>query len=460
MFASSGQRSPAGRNDGEEAREFTGNGVASPASVLRLGPAARESFLSDHADAMDVLRIDVADASVEAAVEAVGRRLTQVNQEVLPLEVPTAAKVFRVGGHLFAETAPMVTLADEAPAEMPDFSHAMTRPVGIGNLQVVRQELIGYEAADISHIENVMPGELMRRVTRREETSELILTEERETTQSEERDLQTTQRNELATETQKEGSRAVWRRDQTRRPTTGGSSRTARPTTPDSVTDPAVNKLTQKVRQQRVQREKKVFLERAVHELNNSTGGDPIRGIYQWVDKRTAAHRQHGKRLLYDVVVPEPAAFLIDALKTAAQPENFQLTKPLDPNLITRVSSMRATTCLGRAVRRDRAGLTAARGLRRDGRHTQNRVDSRQAHQGVRRRRSRSSMSDGIQAHVSRGLQGDQRLCAARQRRLPRPGPGQSMEVYIGERTYCSLRSRAHVPQQVLHDERRTGRCR
>ena len=113
MFAWSGQLSPSPvRNDGEEAREFTGNDVASPPSVLRLGPAARESFLSDHADAMDLLRIDLADASVEAAVEAVGRRLTQLNQEVLPLEVPTAAKVFRVGGHLFAETAPMVTLAD------------------------------------------------------------------------------------------------------------------------------------------------------------------------------------------------------------------------------------------------------------------------------------------------------------------------------------------------------------
>ena len=35
----------------------------------------------------------------------------------------------------------------------------------------------------------------------------------------------------------------------------------------------------------------------------------------------------YGKRLLYDVVVPEPAAFLIDSLKKAAQPENFQLTQ-------------------------------------------------------------------------------------------------------------------------------------
>jgi hypothetical protein len=37
----------------------------------------------------------------------------------------------------------------------------ITRPIGIGDLQVVRQELIGYEAGEISHIENVLEGELL-----------------------------------------------------------------------------------------------------------------------------------------------------------------------------------------------------------------------------------------------------------------------------------------------------------
>src|SRR5262249_1138096 len=41
----------------------------------------------------------------------------------------------------------------------------------------------------------------------------------------------------------------------------------------------------------------------------------------------------YGTRLLYDVVVPEPAAFLIDSLKKAAQPENFQLTRPPEPTI-------------------------------------------------------------------------------------------------------------------------------
>ena len=36
----------------------------------------------------------------------------------------------------------------------------------------------------------------------------------------------------------------------------------------------------------------KSFVERAVHELDNSTGGDTIRGIYQWVDKSYSTARR------------------------------------------------------------------------------------------------------------------------------------------------------------------------
>lgn len=278
---------------------------------------------------------DRSDVSLPNVVDVVKRRWVDVSHEIEPYKLPVPAKTYRLGIHVFAvgETKVLAGMAAPAPPPEPDFSHAITRPVGIGNLQVVRQELIGYEAADISHIENVMPGELMRRVTRREETTELILTEERETTQSEERDLQTTQRNELATEAQKEASQqSVATQDQTTTTNYGRLVENSKTNYARSVTDRAVNKLTQMVRQQRIQREKKVFLDRAVHELNNATGTAPIRGIYQWVDKKYKTRIINiGKRLLYDVVVPEPASFLIDSLKTAAQPENFQLTRPSEP---------------------------------------------------------------------------------------------------------------------------------
>jgi hypothetical protein len=208
---------------------------------------------------------------------------------------------------------------------------AITRPIGVGDLQVVRQQLIGYAPAEISHIENVLEGELLRRSTRREEMNELTVTEETTTTQSEERDQQSTSRNDLSTEAQKEsGQQTVSVKDQTTSTEYGKLVENSKTNYAQSVTNRAVNTLTQMVKVQRVQRERKSFTERAMHELDNrKTGATKVRGIYQWVDKKYKARiLNYGKRLLYDVVVPEPAAFLIDSLKKAVQPESFQLTKP------------------------------------------------------------------------------------------------------------------------------------
>lgn len=212
---------------------------------------------------------------------------------------------------------------------------AITRPIGIGDLQVVRQELIGYEAGDISHIENVLEGELLRRSTRREETNELTITEETDTTQVDERDQQSTSRNELSSEAQKEsGQQTASVKDQTTSTDYGKLVENSKTNYARSVTDRAVNTLTRMVKLQRVQRERKTFTEQALHELDNRKGVKKVRGIYQWVNKKYKARiLNYGKRLLYDVVVPEPAAFLIDSLKNAVQPENFDLTKPLDPQI-------------------------------------------------------------------------------------------------------------------------------
>jgi hypothetical protein len=209
------------------------------------------------------------------------------------------------------------------------------RAIGKGDLLVVRQHVTGYEAGEVSHIENVLEGELLRRSTTREEVNELTTTQETSTTQIEERDQQSTTRNELSTEAQKEsGKQTVTVKDQTTSTDYGKLVENNKSNYARSVTDRAVNTLTQMVRLQRVQREKKTFTEEAMHELDNRQSVTKLRGIYQWVDKKYKARiLNYGQRLLFDVVVPEPAAFLIDSLKTAVQPESFELVKPLDPGI-------------------------------------------------------------------------------------------------------------------------------
>ena len=304
-------------------------------TVLGVSPVTLQSMDSVVTDHLRAQLGDPANASLQDVLDVVKRRWLALSSQVEPQRVPAPARIFRLGTNLFAVQdagAAQVASADEP---LPDFSHAVIRPVGVGDLQVVRQTLIGYEPADISHIENALPGELMRRTTLREETTELVITEETQTTQSQERDTQTTDRNELVAETQNEaGQQSSSTTDQTSTSSYGRLVENSKTNYARTVTDRAVNTLTQTVRQQRVQRERKVLSDRAFHQLDNSTGQKTIRGIYQWVDKTYQVKTlNYGKRLLYDVVIPEPAAFLISALKNAAQPENFALTKPVEPTI-------------------------------------------------------------------------------------------------------------------------------
>jgi hypothetical protein len=308
---------------------------ASP-MFLRIPRGTLDGLDKDQRKALDNLGIDISALPASSALDTIKKKWLDAAKQVLPSQVPVAAKVYRLGLHLFSiRDLPAATTTSISPTPPLDFSRVITRPVGVGDLQVVKQELLSYVAGDISHIENVLEGELMRRSTRREEVNELTITQETDTTQTVERDQQSTDRNELATETQKEtGQQSSSSQGQTTTSDYGKLVENSKTNYARSTTDKAVNSLTQMVKQQRIQRERKTYTEKALHEFDNRQGTKKIRGIYQWVDKNYKARIiNYGKRLLYDVVVPEPAAFLIDSLKNAIQPETFQLTKPADPGI-------------------------------------------------------------------------------------------------------------------------------
>lgn len=317
--------------------------LASSTTTVRLSRSTVRALPVQQQEMLDGLDLDLARASLPQLVAALKQQLVETNAQVLPYEVPGSARVFRVGTTAFAST-PLTPLAGAdimlaagpaAALPEPDFSHAITRPVGYGNLLVVRQELVGYQPGDVSHIENVLEGEVLRRTTRRKEVNEVTITYETDMSSSQERDLQSTDRNELASETQKTtGSTTSTSGELSTSTDYGKLVENSKSNYAQSVTSRAVDTLTSRVKQQRVQRERKTFVESATHELDNKAGTTKIRGIYQWVDKTYEARvLNYGRRLLYDVVVPEPAAFLIKALTDAVQPEAFQLVKPNDPQL-------------------------------------------------------------------------------------------------------------------------------
>ncbi|AXY72927.1 hypothetical protein D3H65_02620 [Paraflavitalea soli] len=303
-----------------------------PQSFVRLSNKTVNKLSTEVKTALQTNGIDAVTTSLPRMVSIIKEKWAGIAREIQPYELPAATKLYQLGIHTFATQA-MKKTTQPADIILPDFSFAVTRPVGIGNLQVVRQELLGYEAGEISHIENVLEGELFRRTYKRSETSELTITDENETIQSEERDLQSTERNEMATESQKEaGHQTVAAQGQNSSTEYGKLVENSKSNYARSVTDRAVNSLTQRVKQQRVKREQKTFTEKTDHSFDNTKGEDKIRGIYQWVDKKYKNRiMNYGKRLLYDVVLPEPAAFLIESLENAEQPESFKLVKPIEP---------------------------------------------------------------------------------------------------------------------------------
>jgi hypothetical protein len=79
--------------------------------------------------------------------------------------------------------------------------HGNIRPVGIGDLLLVKQHVLRYEGGDLAHVENVLKSEHLSRDTRRLERTETTIVQETETTKEEDRDTQTTDRFSLKRET-------------------------------------------------------------------------------------------------------------------------------------------------------------------------------------------------------------------------------------------------------------------
>lgn len=242
-----------------------------------------------------------------------------------------------------------------APDPAPDYlptTHGSLAPAGIADLLVVRQFIKRYEAYEESHIENILKGEYKELVHKRMDLTETTTTVEDEVQKEEDRDLQSTERYELQTETSNtiktdaslkagvaiSGSYGptVEFKATTDFATSSAKEQAAKVATDYSkeVTQKASSKLTEKHLQQVVTHYVTRVTEKNTHGFDNKAGDGPVVGQYQWVDKIYEAQVfNYGKRMLYDIMLPEPAAFTLFA---AARPSKAQadLVKP-DPFTLT-----------------------------------------------------------------------------------------------------------------------------
>lgn len=198
--------------------------------------------------------------------------------------------------------------------------------ISIGDFKKVEQELECYKAGEIAHIENVLKGEEKIRETRRLQKTEERYTFVSESSEEEERDVQSTDKFEMEKETERiiqsdsELSAGVdvsakygpfisvnASADFSTSSSTQESTRQA-VSYAKEVTDRARNKIVRKVKESRTTITTKEFEEKNTHTLKAEN--DHVVGIYRWVDKVYKTRLlNYGKRLMIRFDVLEPASF-------------------------------------------------------------------------------------------------------------------------------------------------------
>ncbi|ATL69329.1 hypothetical protein [Nocardia terpenica] len=224
-------------------------------------------------------------------------------------------------------------------------------PVGVGDLLVVKQQLIRYEPGDVAKIENILRGEKRSKINRHDLTTDTTTITETSKVTETTTSLDVTERFELKSEVSNvikedlavnaglsvSAKYGVVEVNANANVAYGLSKEQSTKTASDhakDVTTRAATKVTETIRREEIARTIEKLIEREENTFDNTTGQTNVSGVYQWVNKVYRAQVfNYGKRLLFDVTVPEPAAFVLDALgaQTATQspipPEPFDLVR-------------------------------------------------------------------------------------------------------------------------------------
>jgi hypothetical protein len=211
---------------------------------------------------------------------------------------------------------------------MPDVDmNGRIRPLGIGDLKVVKQKLLAYQPGEVAHIENVLKGESKNRVYRTLDRLTVTDFSSEETTTDTERDTQSTDRFELKKEadtTIKEdmsvragltvtgsyGPVTVTAQGDFAYSTSKDESVKTSANYGRDIVDRSISKIQKKVTTSRTTVSFHETEETDEHGIDNRIGPGNVVGVYRWVDKKYRAQiYNYGKRLMLEFVVPEPAAF-------------------------------------------------------------------------------------------------------------------------------------------------------
>ena len=201
------------------------------------------------------------------------------------------------------------------------------RPVGYGDLLVIEDTLLGYQEGEISLVENVMLGVQGSASTvawtswcsRRSPLPSRL--------EETERDLQSTERYELQSEASETfsnemsistgvdisgsyGPVSVAASADFAVSNSTEQSETTSSTFAQDLVDRTVSRISQRVKEEVTITVTTETEEVNTHGFDNTEGTEHAVGVYRWLDKLYQGQvKNYGKRLMFEMVVPEPAAF-------------------------------------------------------------------------------------------------------------------------------------------------------
>lgn len=242
-------------------------------------------------------------------------------------------------------TTPQSTLTPYVP------SGFGLKQMGIADYRKVEQEVCCYVPGEVSHIENIMAREYKEKASRRLRRSEDTTTSSTETEKEKLTDTTSTERFEMNTEVASVvnedtsmgahgefhwGSGSAYGGSigaDFAHNTSSEESNNQALTHAKDVTERALDRVVQKIKEERISKIVEEFEETNKHGFDNTKGDKHVSGVYRWIDK---VYRNkvinYGKRLMYEFMIPQPAAF--DKIATSVKKDAFgleKIEKPVDP---------------------------------------------------------------------------------------------------------------------------------
>lgn len=227
--------------------------------------------------------------------------------------------------------------------------------IGISDYRKVEQEVCCYVPGEVSHIENIMAREFKQKTSRRLRRSEDTTTTSIETERENLTETTTTDRFEMNQEIANlvaqdtafaanagvsysgpagPGTISTSANASYANNTSQEESNSQAVSHAKELTERALERIVEKVKEERVIKIIEEFEETSDHGFDNREGDKHISGVYRWVDKiyKNQVHN-YGKRLMYEFMIPEPSSFHDEAVRLNASNlnGNDELIIPKDP---------------------------------------------------------------------------------------------------------------------------------